>query len=309
MNCAKALALSQGRLVNDNEKMIRKIKFIVAAMAVAGAMCACQNYDTEIDELQKRIDELATDNSKVNDNVAALSKIVEALQESRQATSFSKVVEAGKVVGYTVTFNGSDGSSDAVTVYNSTVNVSVAEDGGKYYWTVSGEYLTDADGNRVEACKEAVVPRFRLKEGTIEASTDGGVSWAAVGYVGTPVLDSVVDGDTQVEFHLAGGTVITIPKMVALSLKLSSTSQKMAAGGGRTVGYTITGGNGQTSVMTWAKDGWTANVIAKDSASGEIEILAPEVAGTSQIIVIVSDNSTATGGRSVFASIDVTSTK
>lgn len=285
------------------------MKRILAAMAVAGAMCACQNYDTEIDELQRRIDALATDNSKVNDNVAALSKIVEALQDSLQATSFSKVVESGKVVGYTVTFKGADGSSDAVTVYNSTANVGVAEDGGKYYWTVSGEWLTDADGNRVEACKAAVVPLFRLSSGTIEASTDGGASWTAVGEVGTPVLDSVVDGDSQVEFHLAGGTVITIPKIAPLSLALSSTSQKMAAGGGRTITYTITGGSDETSVMAWVKDGWTANITAKDSASGEIEILAPEAASTSQIIVIVSDNSTATGGRTVFASIEVISTK
>ena len=289
--------------------MIQTVKQIVAAMAVAGAMCACQNYDTEIDKLQKQIDDLATDNSKVNDNVAALSKIVEALQDSLQATSFTQVVESGKVVGYTVTFKGEDGSSDAVTVYNSTANVSVAEDDGKYYWTVSGEWLTDADGNRVEACKEAAVPLFRLSSGTIEASTDGGASWTAVGEVGTPVLDEVVDSDTQVEFHLAGGTVITIPKMLALSLKLSSTSQKMAAGGGRTITYTVTGGGEETSIMTWVKDGWTANITAKDSASGEIEILAPEVASTSQIIVIVSDNSTATGGRTVFASINVTSTK
>lgn len=281
----------------------------MAVMAVAGAMCACQNYDTEIDDLQKQIDALATDNSKVNDNVAALSKIVEALQDSLQATSFSKVVESGKVVGYTVTFKGADGSSDAVTVYNSTANVGVAEDGGKYYWTVSGEWLTDADGNRVEACKAAVVPQFRLSSGTIEASTDGGASWTAVGEVGTPVLDSVIDGDSRVEFHLAGGTVITIPKIQPLSIKLNSTSQTMAAGGGRTVAYTITGGSEDTAVMTYAKDGWTANVIAKDSKSGEIEILSPDVASTSQILVIVSDNGVQTGGRTVFASINVTSTK
>ena len=53
-------------------------------MAAAAVLClaACNKYDSEIADLQRQIDELVTANSRVNDNVASLGKIVEALQKA-----------------------------------------------------------------------------------------------------------------------------------------------------------------------------------------------------------------------------------
>lgn len=277
--------------------------FILAALCLLCTV-SCKKYDDEIAELQRQIDALVTANSRVNDNVAALEKLVEAIQHNAEVTTFTKIVEGGKVVGYTVTFKEEGKPEQTVTVYDSPVNVSVGELDGKYYWMVGGNWLTDDSGNKIEACKGAVVPEFRITNGVIEVSLDDGISWKAVGEVGQPVVDNVIDSEDEVTFVLAGGTNITLKKYRELSLALSSTSLTMAAGGGRSVSYTITGGSEAADVIVYAKDGWKASVVATDATRGYIKIDSPSEASQSQVLVFVSDS-----GRSVVASISVVSTK
>lgn len=275
-------------------------KYLLLLVVVVATVASCNKYDDEIAELQRQLDEMATNQSHVNENVKALAAIVDALQQGYEATEITTVTEWGKVVGYKVTFK----EVGSVTVYNSTANVSVGESGGKYYWMVNGSWLLDASGNKVEACTTAVIPRFRLSSGKIEASFDGGVSWTQVGDVGTPLIDDVVDTEDSLTLVLAGGQRISIPKQKPLKVALSTTALSMEAGGGRTVGYTITGGNETTQVLVYSKDGWSASVRATSAAAGYIDIVSPAVASESEILVFVSDAE----GRSVIASISVVAT-
>ena len=284
-------------------------RLVLILTICAASLAGCQKYDAEIADLQRQIDELETDRSNVNENVISLGKLVDALQKSAEVTSFTQITEGGRVIGYTVTFKEEGKPAESVTVYNSTANVGVGESGGKYYWMVGGQWLLDDNGNKVEACTGAVVPQFRLVGGVIEVSLDGGATYRAVGEVGTPVIDSVTDGDVYVTFRLASGTEIKLKKQPALTLTLGTRSLSMAAGGGRSVKYTIVGGNASTSVIAWSRDGWTATVEATAATTGFINITSPSVASTSQVLVIVSDNSTDTGGRTVFDTIDVVATK
>ena len=279
-------------------------RFVFLAAAAVLCLAACNKYDSEIADLQRQIDELVTANSRVNDNVASLGKIVEALQKAAQVTSFSQITEGGKVVGYTVTFKEEGKPEQTVTVYNSPANVSVGEEGGKYYWMVNGDWLTDDAGNKIEACTTGIVPEFRITSGIIEVSLDGGKTWKAVGEVGTPVVDNIIDSEEAVTIVMAGGARITIPKLRDLTLTLSATSLTMAAGGGRSVTYTITGGSENARILLYAKDGWSATATATSSSKGYIEINSPDAAGTSEVLVFLSDN-----GRAVVTSIAVESTK
>ena len=277
---------------------------ILAALAVFSVAACNRDVDTDIEALYQRIRDLETNYSKVNENVVALEEIVEAMQHNAEVVSFSKILDAGKVVGYTVTFREEGKPEQTVTVYDSLVNVSVGELDGKYYWMVGGNWLTDDSGNKIEACKGAVVPEFRITNGVIEVSLDDGISWKAVGEVGQPVVDNVIDSEDEVTFVLAGGTNITLKKYRELSLALSTTSLTMAAGGGRSVTYTINGGSADASVIVYAKDGWKASVVATDATKGYIQVDSPSEASQSQVLVFVSDS-----GRSVVASISVVSTK
>lgn len=63
---------------------------------MALCLAACNKYDSEIAGLQRQIDDLVTANSRVNENVSSLGKIVEALQKAAQVTSFSQITERGQ---------------------------------------------------------------------------------------------------------------------------------------------------------------------------------------------------------------------
>ena len=271
---------------------------------VAAALVSCNKYDDEIAGLQRQIDELVTANSRVNDNVIALGKIVEALQNAAEVTSFSQIVEDGIVVGYTVTFKEEGKPAQTVTVYNSPANVSVGELNGKYYWMVDGAWLTDERGNKIEACTSAIVPQFRITGGVIEVSLDSGATWKAVGEVGTPVVADFIDGEDAVTIVMAGGTTISLKKYRELTLTLSTTTLSMAAGGGRSVSYTIGGGTANARILLYAKDGWSATATATSSSRGTIDIQSPSEASVSEVLVFLSDD-----GRAVVSSISVTATK
>ena len=275
---------------------MKRIVTILAAFALV--VSSCQKYDAEIAELQKKIDALTTSSSKVNDNVAALRKIVEAIQAADQVTSFAPVSEGGKVVGYTVTFK----EAGSVTVYNSTANVSVGVLDGKYYWMVNGAWLTDAQGNKIEAAAGSVVPQFRITSGNIEVSLDNGATWSNVGQIGTPVINNVVDAEGSVTFVMADGSSIVLPKQEALTLTLTTTSLSMAKGGGRSVNYTISGGGAGTQLSVYAKDGWIASVTRTSDTKGYIDVSAPSVASTSEVLVFLSDGNGRAGVYSIAVS-------
>ena len=277
--------------------MIRKVLLLMLTLVFA--VVSCQKYDDEIADLQRQIDELSTAASKINSNVTALAAIADALKAADEVVSFSPLSEGGKVVGYTVTFR----DSGSVTVYNSTANVSIGLFEGKYYWMVGNNWLTDADGAKVEACKAEIIPQFIISSGVIKVSLDNGSTWTAVGEVGTPVLDEVIDSDDSVVFVLAGGQRITLAKQKPLALTLSTYNLSMEAGGGRTISYTITGGDDQTQVLLYAKDGWSATVSKTNSSEGMIQVRAPQAASSSAVLVFASDNQ----GRSVVTSLAVES--
>lgn len=276
-------------------------RYLLLCVSALVALASCQKHDADIEALQRQLDELVTAQSHVNENVKSLAAIVEALQKGYEATEITTVTEWGNVVGYKVTFK----ESGSVTVYNSNANVTVCEDGGKYYWKVNGSWLLDGSGNKVEACAGAVIPKFRISSGKIEASLDGGINWTEVGKVGTPLIDEVVDSEDSLTLVLSGGQRISIPKQRPLTISLSTTSLTMEAGGGRTVGYTVSGGTSDTEVIVYAKDGWKAAVRATSSAAGMIDITSPDAASVSEVLVFVSDKE----GRSVVTSIEVISTK
>ncbi len=278
--------------------MTRKILILTFSALLA---VSCGDYDQRLDEMQRQIDDLVTTTSRINENVAAMKAIVEAIQAQDEVVSLAPVTEGGKIAGYTVTFK----QGGSVTVYNSTANVSVGEYEGRYYWMVDGDWLKDSAGNKIEACAGAATPQFVISDGIIRVSLDGGRSWTDVGRVGVAVLASVEDGPDAVTLVLASGARIVLPKQKSLSVTLSTNRLSMGAGSGRTIGYTITGGTDDTQVITYAKDGWSATVSPESASEGYITVMSPGVASESAVLVFVSDNT----GRSIVTQLTVVSTK
>ena len=226
--------------------------------------------------------------------------------------------------------NGRDGvdGKDGVTPV-----IGVRQDtDGVWYWTLNGDWLY-ADGKRVKAVgsdgadgkdgvdgkpgsdgkdgkpgadgKDGVTPKLKIEEGMWYVSCDDGASWEQLGKAtGDDGADagiiSVTEDDGYVHFGMSDGTVITIAKRMPLTISFDSEDVAITTGGAsRTIGYTLTGASEKVVVKTLTQDGWKAKVNQKSSASGTIEITAPNPLVESEILVFVSD-----GGQTALAAIN-----
>ena len=229
--------------------------------------------------------------------------------------------------------NGRDGvdGKDGVTPV-----IGVRQDtDGVWYWTLNGDWLY-ADGKRVKAVgsdgadgkdgvdgtdgkpgsdgkdgkpgadgKDGVTPKLKIEEGMWYVSCDDGVSWEQLGKAtGDDGADagiiSVTEDNGYVHFGMSDGTVITIAKRMPLTISFDSEDVAITTGGAsRTIGYTLTGASEKVVVKTLTQDGWKAKVNQKSSASGTIEITAPNPLVESEILVFVSD-----GGQTALAAIN-----
>lgn len=179
---------------------------------------------------------------------------------------------------------------------------------GKYYWTLDGEWLTDAAGNKLpvhgENGTDGATPVLKIQDGFWFVSYDGGNTWEKVGQAtgtdGDSFFKSVVETDDAVVLTLTDGTVITLEKKKKLSIVFdTSEGLGILPGEKRTLAYTITGGTEDTVVKAFGQNGWYAKAVAKTASSGTIEVRAPEAITDDEIIVLVSDGESTTIMRTI----------
>jgi len=150
----------------------------------------------------------------LNDNVDALQTVVGALEKNEKILAFTEVKE-----GYVITFG--DGktvtihSNGTTSVGNSSsseggnqgsmpfVTVTKGED-GNYYWTVDGEIIKDANGDKIPVndinnggtTQSAVTPKFKIENGNWYVSYDEGANYEFVGQATGDKGDKGDKGDT-----------------------------------------------------------------------------------------------------------------
>ena len=120
-----------------------------------------------IDDLDARVAKLEELCKEMNTNISSLQTIVSVIQENDYITGILPIEKGGETIGYTITF----GKHDPITIYNGedgkdgtngsngqggyTPILGVAKDtDGIYYWTLNGEWLLDAEGNKVRVTGE-----------------------------------------------------------------------------------------------------------------------------------------------------------
>lgn len=134
-----------------------------------------------LDDHEKRLSALEELVSKANSSIKGLQKLLDAEAKKLSIVSFEESKEGGYVLhmsnGSTITLkNGKDGTSP---------NVGVQEDEGVLYWTINGDFMRDADGNKIKAEGtdgiSGVTPQIRVDaEGYWEVSIDSGKTWQAL---------------------------------------------------------------------------------------------------------------------------------
>lgn len=344
---------------------MKKLLILMALAAIALVAGCGKEFDdsalnNRMDNLESRIMALEALCKQMNTNISSLQTIVNALQKNDYITSVTPMIQNGVEVGYTITFtknksitiyhgtNGKDGADgkdgkDGTNGANgqdgkdgTTPVISVAQYNGEYYWTINGQWLTDAYGNKIKASaadgkdgqngsngqdgqdgqdgRDGITPKLKIENGYWYVSYDNGSSWQQLGKAvgedgqdgsdGDSMFKDVREDEDNVYFDLAGGTTITIPKSGKKSpfaIHFDNTNVSvLEAGETMTVNYTITAATENTVVKAVPQNGWRAAVIPTSVSAGSIEITAPDPLVGGEILVFANDGSY----RTVMAVLD-----
>ena len=233
-----------------NMKRIKTCWTVLVAIAMSAVtLTSCTDYQDEIDGLDSRVTALEQLVADMNTNLSSLSSIVTAMESGDYITNVTSNSD-----GYIVTF----AKAGAITVKNGTngidavtpVILPVKDADGNYYWQLNGEWMLDADGNKVRANgkdgADASAPVVGQKQ-----DTDGNYYWTLNGEW------LIVDGH-KVRANGLDGTGAIAPQV---RINPSTNEWEVSTDGGST--WTGTGVNATGS------DGANAQSLIKSIVDGE----------------------------------------
>ena len=238
---------------------MKKLWSMLAILAALFIVSCGDDYDdtaikNQINDLENRVANLEQLCQQMNTNISSMQTILNALQQRDYITSVTPIKEGDAVIGYTINF----AINDPITIYHGkngaagkdgyvpVIGVAKFEDDGLYYWTLDGEWLTDAEGNKVRAQgldggtgdggsegsagKDGITPLLKIKLNYWYISYDNGATWErlgpATGVDGRPGKDGdsffedVYEEDGYVHFVLVGGDEYVVPTKDTLEAQL-----------------------------------------------------------------------------------------
>lgn len=118
-----------------------------------------------------------------NDNINSIKTLLDAQQKKLSIVSYEQLADKSGYVllmsdGSKITLkNGQNGESPIINVKQDI--------DGNYYWTLNGEFMTDANGNKIKAegkdGANGITPKLRVNsEGYWEVSMDEGKTWKTI---------------------------------------------------------------------------------------------------------------------------------
>ena len=306
--------------------MKKLLTALVLVVSLALTSCSNTTFDDSqlwksIGELELRVKNLEELCKQLNTNISALQTLVDALQSNDFVTSVTPIMEDGVEVGYTITFS----KSQPITIYHGkdgedgyTPQIGVAKDDDNiYYWTIDGEWLLDANGNKIKAVgsdgkngsigqdgADGITPKLKIQNGYWYVSYNNGSSWTQLGKAtgedgkngtngkdGDSFFQSVdTTNEDYVIFILANGTQIQLPRYKALEISFEKGDEiAVMAGSTFKVNYTLVGGSANTNIATITKNNWIAKVTKSSNNAGFLTISAPNPLTDDAIVVLVSE--------------------
>ncbi len=243
--------------------------------------------NTAIEEIQKILEQLAAKETSLEEALKALGVGI---------VSYDYDEATGKVTvllsnGGTIELMAKDNAVDAVKI--------MKDEDGKSYWAVGGEFITDANGNKIPV---TVTPQVKVDPETSEVSisVDGGATWYATGIIDEEVLPlflSVESDENYVYFTLADGTKLTVALSTSeIDVVIPARKLYVPYGETRTLDVEMT--NVEKFIIV-KPEGWRASIT-----DGVLSVTAPaegvgEAEGYVQIFTVASD------GRSAIYEIKV----
>lgn len=180
-------------------KKINKHSLLALMLAFLVASCS-DRFGDDLRGLGSRVEVLEKSALEAGKQIEALWTLVRTIQSNGYITDVTENTDGSytvTMVYYTDPDDLNSKTSKTYTIYPGTdgkeanLIVSVKQDpyDGLWYWTLNGEWLRDANGNRVRAGakdgkdgKDGQLPKFRINsDGIWEYSTDEGNTWSSTG--------------------------------------------------------------------------------------------------------------------------------
>lgn len=272
---------------------------LILASVAALLVCACDKYDdsslkNQINGLEQRVQNLEDLCSKLNTNIASIQTL---LQNIDAKIAIERVVTLDNDEGYLITFT--NGAS--ITVYNgldgakgnkgdkgeqgekgdqgdpgATPVIGVAQEDGVFYWTINGEWLTDAEGNKIPVIGEkgekgdpgdpgtdgsngsngadGITPQLKIEGGKWMASYDNGVTWSEVekseGDAYNTMALTIEETEDAYIITLNGESYTISKAAAAASFQIKVDNDDVTLSGQSvTLTYTLTGADETTHVV------------------------------------------------------------
>lgn len=198
-------------------------RILSVLLAASLLLTSCHKAIWEkLNDHEARIAALEAFCNQLNTNILSLQSIVDVIYARDYVKDVVPITENGEVIGYAITF----ANSSPVTLYNGkngeeghTPTIGIKSEDGLWYWTMDGQWILDADGNRVRADGSGIPPKLKIEDDCWWVSYDNGQNWAnlgpAVGEKGEPgdsMFQEIRQDDHYVYLVLADGEVIQLFK-------------------------------------------------------------------------------------------------
>ena len=245
----------------------------------------------ELDETHSKLAALHARVDSLNNQLTALNLIVGALDNSHSIipASFTETEE-----GFDVSFK------DGTTVHihfgkdgKQLVPVGVRSDADSlFYWTIDGEWMLDAEGNKILAGAtegvDGIAPQFLIEDGLWKISVDGGETYEVLGTCeeinGIGVFSGIdLTDPAKAVLILWDGTVIELPRQIPFRMTFSGPvmdTVAISAGEALAIPYELLmeGDADDAPVVTSGTDGtYFSQVVAGDEpGTGVVKVQAPE---------------------------------
>jgi len=324
--------------MNSSKHSIRRWSFIIAVLFIGCVSCISidTNVYDRISDLEERVSSLERLCGEMNTNISALQIIVASIQQGDYITSVNPIERDGRVIGYTITFansnpitiyhgvdgkDGSDGQDgadgkDGADGHTPVIGIQQDTD-GIWYWTLDGQWLLDANGQKIKAVgrdgkdgedgsdgndgSDGVTPRLKIVDGYWYVSLDSGLTWTKLdkatgadgkdGVDGDSMFRSVTVTETEVTFVTSDGQTFVIKRASELSIEFDAADLiAMDICSTRDIHYTITSDIGDVFIEVLSSGDIKANVIKTDDKTGVVRVKTGEVIDEySKVVVLVSN--------------------
>ncbi|MBR1959748.1 MAG: hypothetical protein IKA34_04160, partial [Bacteroidales bacterium] len=269
---------------------------------------------------QRSFETLNTTVNQINETVAGINTLLSGKKFITAVTPNKDPQNESVILSYTISFS----EGDPITIYNGTAGakpvIGVTEVGGVMYWTVDGEFITDANGNRIQAA--AANPVFKVENGKWYVSYQDGAegTWnelgAATGESGDSWFDNVSVSEDGLHLVVkmsekAGGETYSIPMWLELAITVNTNVS--VTPGIVDIPFTITGafGNNMPEIATICEGDWRATVvtdndnISANTIPGKIRVNVPHTSTGStsgKVLMFVSFK-----GQTIMKTVNMTS--